>query len=79
HSKQLSDTREQTIVSEGKEMKTTFIVGGSCGLCHEDKNDAIDKNVIVMKCSHSFHKSCIKIWKDSGLKCPHCKEDLEEI
>ena len=36
-----------------------------------------DDNLTILKCGHSYHKSCISTWfqsRESGNKCPACRK-----
>ncbi|KAA6325448.1 MAG: hypothetical protein EZS28_054068, partial [Streblomastix strix] len=50
----------------------------SCALCHKNKIGE-ENELVAKKCGHNFHLGCSYMWKDRGLKCPHCKKDIEEM
>lgn len=49
----------------------------SCCICSVDFT--ADDSVILRKCEHMFHKSCLSQWEKSGnanaKKCPTCRSD----
>ncbi|KAA6400888.1 MAG: putative Ubiquitin family protein [Streblomastix strix] len=78
HTKQIFDSQEHTIKEDGIEKNVIIPLAHSCALCHKNKNGE-DNKLVLMKCGHNFHLGCSYMWKDRGLKCPHCKKDIEEM
>lgn len=46
-----------------------------CSICF--KNIKKDSNIPVIKCSHVFHKKCLKKWIKINNNCPLCREIIE--
>ena len=52
-----------------------IIKSTECTICLENFDEEDD--IIITKCKHMFHKSCIKKWLiDYSVKCPICKKDI---
>ena len=47
-----------------------------CCICMGDFND--EEIILKTKCSHVFHKDCLKSWLVSIERCPICREYLNE-
>ena len=45
----------------------------NCTICLENLTD----NIIKLKCSHLYHKECIKNWIKKKPNCPMCRYDIE--
>ncbi|CAD8153540.1 unnamed protein product [Paramecium octaurelia] len=43
-----------------------------CSICMEE----LVKDKKSLKCSHSFHKSCIDAWNQKSLDCPVCRKPI---
>ncbi|CAD8071959.1 unnamed protein product [Paramecium sonneborni] len=43
-----------------------------CSICMED----LVKNQQTLNCTHSFHKSCIDVWKLKSKECPVCRKPI---
>jgi len=60
-----------------------------CLLCHKNLSDTtlkeledatIDNKIIICKCNHGFHDSCLESWKKTGNTfCPKDNSDLITI
>ena len=49
----------------------------TCPICICDF-EAGDNVVVLRKCSHYFHKECLRDWLlRSNLTCPLCRNDIE--
>ncbi len=46
-----------------------------CSICIEN---ILDEDKDITKCTHVFHKECIKKWLESNNTCPSCKTELKE-
>ena len=48
----------------------------SCVICLNDfDNDSLIK---LLRCSHTFHSSCIDKWFETSYKCPVCRDIVGE-
>jgi hypothetical protein len=48
-----------------------------CSICLEDLKIIEENNeIVVLKCSHLFHKKCIDEWINVQHVCPLCKENI---
>ena len=47
-------------------------VKGDCTIC----TDKVEIGYIILKCSHIFHKECIKEWFNVNQTCPLCRADF---
>ncbi|XP_073137923.1 uncharacterized protein [Henckelia pumila] len=47
---------------------------GSCRICLEDFEQAV--LVMIMPCSHVFHKDCIRKWLKASHYCPICRYQM---
>jgi hypothetical protein len=45
-----------------------------CSICH---NDLLNNNIVITKCNHKFHFSCLNKWKKKNNSCPLCRKALE--
>lgn len=45
-----------------------------CSICLE--NFLKKEKKIIVKCSHEFHKKCIKEWLNNNNTCPLCRTEL---
>jgi len=43
----------------------------TCSICFENKCD------LLLKCNHSFHYDCIKIWYKDHNSCPYCRSSIK--
>jgi hypothetical protein len=43
-----------------------------CSICYEEN----DKQCIVLKCKHVYHKECIDKWLQEHTTCPQCRHEL---
>ena len=70
-----------------KEVKVDHDLGGKtleqCSICLENlsfekfNNDIDDsKRVLLMPCSHLFHKDCIVRWLETSHMCPLCRSAM---
>jgi hypothetical protein len=60
-----------------------------CGLCHKDLSNTtldeltsgnIDNKIVICKCNHGFHSSCLNLWKKTGNTfCPKDKSNLTVV
>jgi Ring finger domain len=45
-------------------------------ICQDDETEPLDE---TLGCGHSFHRHCLKKWKDKGKKtCPTCRFEFEK-
>ena len=65
------------VLSLSVEMEATM-----CAICHENYKDTSDESTVVSKCSHHFHRNCIKQWITKNNQeqieptCPCCRDEL---
>lgn len=51
------------------------LLGKECGICMDAFEES--NQVINLKCSHNYHKDCIKTWLCTrSTKCPVCREEV---
>ena len=43
-----------------------------CSVCYEENN----KECVVLRCKHIYHKDCIDKWLKEHTTCPQCRYDL---
>ncbi|CAG7849014.1 SubName: Full=Uncharacterized protein {ECO:0000313/EMBL:CCA67371.1} [Serendipita indica DSM 11827] len=63
---------------EFSEGATEKVVGdnGNCAICLEDYQPE-DACMKLPRCSHFYHKDCVKEWLKSAKTCPVCRETVE--
>ena len=49
----------------------------NCYICQ--KKYALEEDIIILPCSHYFHKSCIFGWFEKYSTCPICFLDLNHL
>ena len=50
----------------------------NCSICMEDYTN--DKKVVLLKCNHYYHESCIQNWLcNEKVTCPICRKDTREM
>ena len=42
-------------------------------ICGTDSNETAEEQLIVLRCSHKFHESCVKQWLTRSSICPVCR------
>lgn len=47
-----------------------------CPICLDAYNSK-DK-VLILKCSHLFHKKCLQKWIEKSINCPICRKIIEQ-
>ena len=48
-----------------------------CSICLENYNDIEENNkIVILRCSHIFHKFCIDEWIHINKNCPLCKRSI---
>ena len=45
-----------------------------CAICLSPTDTSSKNNVATLKCKHSFHEKCIKIWFEHSNTCPYCRK-----
>lgn len=45
-----------------------------CSICLE--NYEINDKIIILNCTHIFHKRCLDLWLSNNNSCPICREDI---
>ena len=45
----------------------------NCPICLDDFNK--EKEIIVLKCDHIYHKECIIEWVKMNISCPLCRSE----
>lgn len=56
------------------EGKHEEIKENSCAICLDD----LRNNLVITKCNHMFHKSCLGQWLGNHSTCPCCRELLQK-
>ena len=49
---------------------------GLCVICQLEFSNKIVKELVILPCSHVYHKSCAIKWlklPNANMRCPHCK------
>ena len=70
--------RKQDIIRNDLELKRKLLPikefdhDDECSICL----DLIDNNSCTLKCSHNFHKECIKEWFQQKSICPNCRREI---
>lgn len=65
HLKNYNNLKETILIQDSEE---------ECSICLE-KFKKKEKKIII-KCSHEFHKNCIKEWLKNNNTCPLCRIEL---
>ena len=66
------------IVHEPIVFSSTNIINEECAICITDNNS----NSISLKCNHTYHNDCIKLWiyectkQEKQSKCPICNDNI---
>ena len=45
-----------------------------CSICYDLKTD----DIAVVRCSHSFHITCLETWLEKRNSCPLCKTEVAQ-
>lgn len=64
-------------LKENNNLKEIILIQDSedeCSICLEKFKEKEKK--IILKCSHEFHKKCIKKWLNNNNTCPLCRIEL---
>lgn len=70
------------IVDGSAELTSLAVAAGHCGICLGQLTDTKRHNpwpVILLRCGHPFHESCIGRWFEERRSCPSCKRRYGHI
>lgn len=71
--------RDENVVAQFDSQKYKDIekskYDSNCGICLETYNG--DEDVVILDCSHLYHKKCIDEWIHYNQVCPLCKKNID--
>jgi hypothetical protein len=50
-----------------------------CAVCQDHETQSPNNAWRILRCQHSFHKSCVDTWFQRNVHCPVCRIDIRDL